>query len=192
MIFLKHKDTKTQRHKERPHVTVGFTPAMFAAFLCAFVSLCICVSYAQQNPNQFSLQVNTQLVVQTVTVKDNTGKTVEGLTAGDFTVTEDGVPQTISVFDFQRLEDTPAAQPATPIQARPQASGNSQYQDRRLLVLFFDQTTSAPSDQLRSFAAAVKFIRTEMQAPDLVMIMTFSKGAVRTLQEFTNNRDQLL
>ena len=192
MIFLKHKDTKTQRHKERPHVTVGFTPAMFAAFLCAFVSLRLCVSYAQQNPNQFSVQVNTQLVVQTVTVKDNTGKTVEGLTAGDFTVTEDGVPQTISVFDFQRLEDTPAAQPATPIQARPPASGNSQYQDRRLLVLFFDQTTSAPSDQLRSFAAAVKFTRTEMQAPDLVMIMTFSKGAVRTLQEFTNNRDQLL
>jgi len=73
MIFLKHKDTKTQRHKERPHVTVGFTPAMFAAFLCAFVSLCLCVSYAQQNPNQFSLQVNTQLVVQTVTVKDNAG-----------------------------------------------------------------------------------------------------------------------
>ena len=191
MIFLKHKDTKTQRHKERPHVTVGFTPAMFAAFLCAFVSLRLCVSYAQQNPNQFSLQVNTQLVVQTVTVKDNAGKTVEGLTAGDFTVTEDGVPQTISVFDFQRLEDTPAAQPATPIQAPTPAPRNSQYQDRRLLVLFFDQTTSAPSDQLRSFAAAVKFTRTEM-APDLVMIMTFSKGAVRTLQEFTNNRDQLL
>ena len=189
---MKHKDTKTQRHKERPLTTRAYDPRWHAAFLCAFVSLCLCVSYAQQNPNQFSLQVNTQLVVQTVTVKDNAGKTVEGLTAGDFTVTEDGVPQTISVFDFQRLEDTPAAQPATPIQAPTPAPRNSQYQDRRLLVLFFDQTTSAPSDQLRSFAAAVKFIRTEIQAPDLVMIMAFSKGAVRTLQEFTNNRDQLL
>ena len=181
------KPATTLGRRRSRNVVAGFSPR--SLFLIIFWTF---VADAQQNPNQFSLQVNTQLVVQTVTVKDNTGKTVEGLTAGDFTVTEDGVPQTISVFDFQRLEDTPAAQPATPIQARPQASGNSQYQDRRLLVLFFDQTTSAPSDQLRSFAAAVKFIRTEMQAPDLVMIMTFSKGAVRTLQEFTNNRDQLL
>jgi len=181
------KPATTLGRRRSRNVVAGFSPR--SLFLIIFWTF---VADAQQNPNQFSLQVNTQLVVQTVTVKDNTGKTVEGLTAGDFTVTEDGVPQTISVFDFQRLEDTPAAQPATPIQARPPASGNSQYQDRRLLVLFFDQTTSAPSDQLRSFAAAVKFIRTEMQAPDLVMIMTFSKGAVRTLQEFTNNRDQLL
>ena len=181
------KPATTLGRRRSRNVVAGFSPR--SLFLIIFWTF---VADAQQNPNQFSLQVNTQLVVQTVTVKDNTGKTVEGLTAGDFTVTEDGVPQTISVFDFQRLEDTPAAQPVTPIQARPPASGNSQYQDRRLLVLFFDQTTSAPSDQLRSFAAAVKFIRTEMQAPDLVMIMTFSKGAVRTLQEFTNNRDQLL
>ena len=181
------KPATTLGRRRSRNVVAGFSPR--SLFLIIFWTF---VADAQQNPNQFSLQVNTQLVVQTVTVKDNTGKTVEGLTAGDFTVTEDGVPQTISVFDFQRLEDTPAAQPATPIQARPPVSGNSQYQDRRLLVLFFDQTTSAPSDQLRSFAAAVKFIRTEMQAPDLVMIMTFSKGAVRTLQEFTNNRDQLL
>ncbi|HYR85989.1 MAG TPA: VWA domain-containing protein [Terriglobia bacterium] len=158
----------------------------------SFVPLCLCVLYAQQTPNPFTLKVDTQLVVQTVTVKDNAGKTIEGLTAGDFTVTEDGAPQTISVFEFQRLEDTPAAaQPAAPIQA-PAASRNSKYQDRRLLVLFFDQTTSAPSDQLRSFTAAVKFIQTEMQTPDLVSIMTFSKGAVRTLQDFSNNRDQLL
>src|SRR6266850_1036171 len=181
------KPATTLGRRRSRNVVAGFSPR--SLFLIIFWTF---VADAQQNPNQFSLQVNTQLVVQTVTVKDNTGKTVEGLTAGDFTVTEDGVPQTISVFDFQRLEDTPAAQPATPIQVPPPASGNSQYQDRRLLVLFFDQTTSAPSDQLRSFAAAVKFIRTEMQAPDLVMIMTFSKGAVRTLQEFTNNRDQLL
>jgi VWFA-related protein len=153
---------------------------------------CIIVWTLVAGAQQFTVKVDTQLVVQTVTVKDNAGKTIEGLTASDFTVTEDGVPQTISVFEFQRLEDTPAAQPAAPIQASPPASGNAQYRDRRLLVLFFDQTMSPPSDQLRSFSAAVKFIRTEMQAPDLVAIMTFSKGAVRTLQDFTNNRDQLL
>ena len=38
---------------------------------------------------------STQLVVETVSVKDKSGKPVEGLTAKDFVLTEDGVAQTI-------------------------------------------------------------------------------------------------
>ena len=36
---MKHKGTETQRHKEKPRVKI-----LDAAFLCAFVSLCLCVS----------------------------------------------------------------------------------------------------------------------------------------------------
>src|SRR5437867_10122040 len=36
---MKHKDTKAS-HKERPHLKV-----IYAAFLCGFVPLCLCVSY---------------------------------------------------------------------------------------------------------------------------------------------------
>ena len=51
--------------------------------------------------------VNTQLVVETVSVKDKNGKPIEGLTAKDFVVTEDGVPQTISFCEFQKMQDAP-------------------------------------------------------------------------------------
>src|ERR1039458_6617115 len=71
-------------------------------------------------------QANTQLVIETVSVKDKSGKPVEGLTAKDFTVTEDGVAQTISFCEFQKLDeapppDEPAPEPAAPAGAPPPA-----------------------------------------------------------------------
>ena len=52
---------------------------------------------AGQNPpapanGTVRFQSSTQLVVETVSVTGNHGKPVEGLTARDFTITEDGVP----------------------------------------------------------------------------------------------------
>jgi VWFA-related protein len=45
-------------------------------------------------------------------------------------------------------------------------------------------------DQLRAQAAAVKFIRTQMQPQDLMAIMSFSDG-VHVLRDFTDNRNDL-
>src|SRR5436189_5831084 len=111
----------------------------------------------QQQP--FTIRVDTQLVVETVVVKDKDGKNLEGLIDKDFTVTEDGVPQTISVFQFERLEDTPApapparaqqpaaeaVRPKMPTQITPPPAGRSRSQKRRLLRLIFDWTDVSPA-----------------------------------------------
>src|SRR5215467_5392980 len=106
--------------------------------VAALMLLLVSSARAQQQP--FTIKIDTQLVVETVIVKDKDGKNMEGLTDKDFAVTEDGVPQTISVFQFQRLEDTPAqAQPAGDLvqpkiseQITPPPPGDSRYQNRRL------------------------------------------------------------
>jgi VWFA-related protein len=71
---------------------------------------------AQQPPPTF--RSATRLVVQTVSVKDKDGKPIEGLTAQDFTLTEDGEPQEISFVEFQRLDTEatgfPTVTPAAP------------------------------------------------------------------------------
>src|SRR5215813_14225098 len=81
----------------------------------------VSVTFAQQQPQPqqppgepVKFQSSTQLVVEMVSVKDKSGKIIEGLTAKDFTVTEDGKPQTITFCEFQKLSDTPLAAPTAP------------------------------------------------------------------------------
>ena len=59
-----------------------------------------------------AFRAGTRLVVQTVSVHDTEGRPIEGLTARDFIVTEDGEPQTVSLLEYQRLNPVPDAGPA--------------------------------------------------------------------------------
>jgi len=155
--------------------------------------------------DQVIFRTSSQLVIETVGVKGKNGMPVEGLTAKDFIVTEDGVAQTISVFEYQKLPEVPSAPlPADPIgvidpmpklpktQIAPETPGDIKYRDKRLLALYFDLTAMPIPDQLRALSAAQKFISTQMTPADLLAIMTFSSGSVQVLQDFTDDRRRLL
>lgn len=152
--------------------------------------------------DDFKISSTTQLVIETVSVKDKSGKPVEGLTAKDFNVTEDGAAQTIKFFEFQSLPET--AEPLPPAtgdikvlqkfphtKIAPEPPGDSRYQNHRLMAMYFDMTSMGPTDQLRALEAARKFIRTQMTPADLVAVMQYTGGALDILQDFTGDRDRL-
>ena len=60
------------------------------------------------------IKASTQLVVETVGVKDKKGNPIQGLTAKDFTVTENGAPQVISFCEYQELPGANTPAPAAP------------------------------------------------------------------------------
>lgn len=153
-----------------------------------------------------TLHVTTRLVIESVTVKDKKGNPIDGLTAKDFTLTEDGAPQVIKVCEHQTLPDTPVPMPATPTgaedikiynrlaltQIAPDTPGQIKYKDRRLIALYFDMYGMPPEDQLRALADAEKFIRTQMTAADLVSILRYNGASVDVLQDFSDDRNHLL
>ena len=179
---------------------------------------------AQQNQQPPVFRSSTRLVVNTVTVKDKDGKVVEGLTAKDFVVTEEGKPQEIAFVEFQRLTAEPepgaglvASTPAAPAPvtttaptgaqapapqpevasvfqngiAPPPKSGDIKYRNRRLIVLYFDQSSMPPPDLMRAYDAAVKYIKEKMTSIDMIAIMTYGGSAVRVKQDFTDNKEKL-
>jgi VWFA-related protein len=152
-----------------------------------------------------TFSTGTQLVVETVSVKDKNGNPIEGLTAKDFAISENGVAQSIRFFEFQKLPDTPqppivSSKPEnihiydklSRVHITPDPPGSARYKDHRLLTLYFDMTSMPASDQARALQAGEKFIRTQMAALDLIAIMRYSGGSVQVLQDFTSDRDRLL
>ena len=160
----------------------------------------------QSRADTFTLSVRSQLVVETVTVKDKQGNPVPGLTAADFTLTEDGIPQKIRYCEHQVLPTTavplPASKPAdenikiykklTRTQLSSEAADSLRFKDRRLLAMYFDMSAMRPADQFRALGAAEKFIRTQMTSVDVVSILRYQGGSVDVLQDFTADRNRLL
>ncbi|HUK30063.1 MAG TPA: VWA domain-containing protein, partial [Candidatus Acidoferrum sp.] len=152
------------------------------------------------------ITVSTRLVIEPVDVKDKKGNPILGLTAKDFTLTEDGAKQEIKFCDLQKmpdaLNDTPlvSSEPEdikiynklARTTITPEAPGNLLYKDKRLIALYFDMTAMPPADQIRALSAAQKFIRTQMTVSDMIAIMRYSGGSVDVLQNFTDDRGRLL
>ena len=150
-----------------------------------------------------TFQSSTQLVVESVLVKDKEGKPVEGLTSKDFTLTEDGIPQTIKVFEYQKLESAASGLPKlsgiSPAMAKlpnthisPSGADEGRYRNKRLLALYFDMTAMPLPDQVRAFSAAQKFVREQITASDMLALLTFSGGSVKVLHDFSSDRESLL
>ncbi len=154
----------------------------------------------------YTLQLNSQLVIETVVVKDKKGDFIRGLTAKNFTVTEDGVPQTVRICEYQHLSNQVTPLPAMTsededitlyhrlvrTQIAPEKTDSTAYKGHRLLALYFDLSAMPPTDQMRALEAGEKFISTQMTPADLMAILRFQGGSVDVLQDFTADRNRLL
>ena len=196
------------------------TPISLKAALLAGIALFAAApTHAQltgQNKSTDTGQVKTitgtpaQLVIETVTVKDKSGKSIPGLTKNDFTLTEDGAPQSINFAEYETLPEVPdkpvpqltADQAAENIkiynklsreQITTEKPGEVLYKDKRLMVFYFDMAGMPnPADQQRALIAAEKFVREDLTSADLVCIMRYQGASVDTLQDFTADRSRLL
>ncbi|MGA2457386.1 MAG: VWA domain-containing protein [Terriglobales bacterium] len=176
------------------------TPNRFAdravAVLLALVLLCAASPSQQQTDYVFHAE--SDLVLVNVTVRDKSGKFVPGLKPGDFTIFEDNKPQKIVSFDVENVDAVPAldvaqAKPlpeSAPGETSPAASAagqfDSQFKDRRLIVLFFDLSAMEPDEIDRAVTSAEHYVDAQMAPADLVSIVSLGSSLLVN-QDFTTD-----
>lgn len=148
---------------------------------------------------------SSNLVIVDVYARDKSGKLLMDLKKSDFILLEDGKPQSIAVFEIQKLEGDPLppladdpktlvvrnAPPPEPVKTAPRPTGVIKFQDRRLISLFFDFASMSPEDQVRAQDAALEFLQKQMTSTDMVSIMTYS-ASLNVAQDFTDDRELLI
>jgi VWFA-related protein len=149
----------------------------------------------QTGEGTFKLSVNANIVLTNVVVRDKTGAVVKGLKASDFSIIEDKKPQQVISFDYQNVaeaavlaEKTTAGGKASvaDLLERNFAASQAQLKDHRLIVIFFDLSSMQEEDIDRAVDAADDYINKQMQAADLVALVSMSTGLTMD-QDFTSD-----
>ena len=158
-----------------------------ALFVCVSLSLSLSLSAGQQ-PFPGAIRVQVTLVPVNVTVTDKDNMPVTDLTKDDFTILEDGVPQTIGHFALQRM--TSAAPGAAPVldeeKARPRyvPTASLTPQTRRVFVVvlgrFVHPGVSQGLDDL------IRFVRRDLLPQDLVAVMAWNRAT-----DFSTDRETI-
>jgi VWFA-related protein len=117
-----------------------------------------------------------EVVTVDAVVVDKEGRAVPGFTAADFTVLEDGVPQTIT--RFQALELPPLPPKVEDVEERLPVSSNQEpiAKGVRTFVLIFDEIHLTPGHAPAARAAVGEFLRAGVREGDRVVLIGTAGG----------------
>lgn len=147
---------------------------------------------------EFTIQVERNVVLVRVVVRDSEGRPVRNLSKDDFELFDNGKRQVISQFAAEGEEDQEeTSQPAPEaVSARPTAikpavptaeEPNAEIPDH-FVAFYFDDLMMKPGDIIRTRAAANRYLASTLRADERVGIFTAS--GEQNL-DFTPDRDRL-
>ncbi len=148
----------------------------------------------------FTLKTNAELVLTNVVARDaKTGELVKGLRQSDFKILENGKEQQIDTFDFESVEMATPLKEALVSGLAAGPSGSKavvvakpeELRNHRLIVMLFDLTSMQPEDLERSVDAAQDFLKSGMQAADLVALVSLG-DTLNVDQDFTADKNALI
>jgi VWFA-related protein len=165
------------------------TRKLIWSFLCSLI--CLPVGAAQSTPSQpeTALRTSADLVVVDVTVDDRQQNPVHQLGASDFTVLEDGKPQTIKIFEEHAMSAVAPLPPAPRLEPGTFTNYSPVPANRALDILLFDELNTPMTAQAAVRNQVLKFLK---EAPPGTHMAIFSLTTeLKLLQGFTSDPEVL-
>jgi VWFA-related protein len=192
------KRTKSRRGER----ITAFVRRLVAAVTIGAIVGAPMVAQQQESPaGTFTLKVQSDIVLTNVVVRDKkTGEVVKGLKASDFTILENGKPQTIASFDYQNVDEAAILHEQSTVTGKATiadllnndfATNPAELKDHRLIVMFFDLSSMQPEDIDRAVESAQDYVNKKMQPADLVALVSMATGLSMD-QDFTSDKAALL
>src|SRR3990172_2585800 len=152
---------------------------------------------AQEQQQRPTFRTGVTLVPLDVRVLDSHGRPVTDLTAADFTVLEDGVPQPIAHFSTHSLTSATSVVAARP--ARRETPGlETEPSDRRIFVIVIGRgRLQGPS---KGLDAMLELVRDRLLPQDLVAVVAYNRAtdlttdherAARVIEQFAATNDKV-
>lgn len=157
----------------------------------AAILLAVSAVVAQQDATTPTFQAGTKLVEVDVVAKSK-GAPAKGLTKEDFTLTDNGKPQTIAFFSVRSA--TTLRQTATETPLPPGTYSNRLTHDSdspgRTTVILLDQINTPWELQVYAVARVRKYLESDHGADRLAIYIITLRG-LRVVQDLTGDRDLL-
>jgi VWFA-related protein len=133
-----------------------------------------------------------ELVLIEAYVTDSSGRAIEGLGVGDFSLRVDSHEKPIASLEFRSVAAPPAAPAPGPARVAAGAAPAPEPgpQHPRHFVLFFEDATSAYQNLTQARQAAQRFLTSGLAPSDLVALASYDRK-LQVLQEFTTDREAL-
>ena len=150
--------------------------------------------FASGNP-QLSAQTpifksTTRVVLVDMVVTDGHGQPVHDLKARDFTVLDNGAPQSVVAFEEHRADTAPIAPRKLNLPENVYTNYVSRSEPGALTVLLFDSLNTSPQDLTYARNKMISFIK---KLPPGTRIAMYSLGSqLRLVHSFTENSDELI
>ncbi len=145
----------------------------------------------QETAPAFKVQVERNMVVVRVIVRDAHGVPVPTLRKEDFALFDNGKPQTISQFSVETADTSPTAPhpaPTAPAVPAEEEGEGATPAPQRYLALYFDDVHTDFEGIARTRAAAAKYLAASATPEDRIGIFTSSgQGNL----DFTDDRNKL-
>jgi VWFA-related protein len=155
------------------------------AILFCFVTASIAQNPSDTNQPLTVIRSQSELVLVPVVVTDKNGNPVTGVPRENFTISEDGKPKKIAVYN--EVHTSPQLMKPPSLPAGEFTNTVARSQDARITIIMLDMLNTPFSGQVRVRKETLKFLSEHLEPGEPIALLSLGREGLRVLHDFSTD-----